>query len=196
MDVEETVNFALRDCSLPCTCVKRTNEQGFTVNEFLVVLAVVMVIVGLAVPGILRVRAQSRNEASAITLLRTVASSQVAYSKSCGSGGYAVDFTVLGKPAPNSDTGFIPTELSQTESPRQSGYDFALDAGAGAAAGPLDCHGIPTQTAYLATAQPVTFGIAGTGSRSFAITSEKVIWQIRSAAAPDEPFAKPEVPVQ
>jgi len=191
MDVEETVNFALRDGSLP-----PTSEQGFTVYELLVLLAVVMVIVGLAVPGILRVRAQTRNEAAAIALLRTVVSSQVTYSKSCGSGGYAVDFAVLGKPALNSDTGFIPTELSQTESPQQNGYTFALDPGAGASAGPLDCHGIPTQTAYLATAQPVAFGLAGTGNRSFAVTSEKIIWQIRSAFAPDEPFADPEVPLQ
>jgi type II secretory pathway pseudopilin PulG len=196
MDVEEKLSFALCNGRLPCNEGKRISEQGFTMNELTVMLAVAMVIVGLAVPGILRVRAQARNETSAIALLRTLASSQVAYSQSCGSGGYAVDFAVLGKPVPHSDIGFIPAGLSQGGSPRQSGYSFTLNAGAGAAAGPLDCHGIPTQTAYVATAQPVTFGIEGTGGRSFAITSEKIVWQVRSAVAPDEPFAAPEVPLR
>jgi hypothetical protein len=103
---------------------------------------------------------------------------------------------VLGKPSARSTIGFISKELSQTENLLQNGYHFALDAGATAAEGPLDCHGIPTRTAYLATAEPVEFGIAGTGGRSFAITSEKKIWQTWSADAPDEPFAAPEIPLE
>jgi type II secretory pathway pseudopilin PulG len=196
MDVENTMKFALPCFSLRSAYAKHTTEDGFTMNELLVMLGVAMIIVGLAIPGLLRVRTQAKNEASAIALLRTVASSQVAYSKSCGSGGYAVDFTALGKPAPRSDAGFISKELSRENSPRRNGYTFALRPGAGAAIGPLDCHGIPTQTAYLATAQPVTFGIAGTGGRSFAVTSEETVWQIRAAVAPDEPFVGSEVPLQ
>ena len=196
MDVQKAMSFTICNCSLPRISVKHTSERGFTGNELLVLLAVVMVIVGLAVPGILRVRAQARNQAFAVKLLRTIAASQIAYSKSCGSGGYAVDFTALRRLAPNSERGFIPFKLSQAGSLRRSGYDFTLDAGAGAAVGPLDCHGKPTQTTYLATAQPATFGIAGTGNRSFAITDKRIIWQTRSAAAPDEPFAEPAVPLQ
>jgi hypothetical protein len=176
--------------------VDRTGEQGFTVNEFVVLFTVVLVIVGLAVPGILRVRAQARNEAAAVEMLRTLVSSQIAYAKSCGLGGYAVDFAVLGKPSPDSITGFISAELSKTEAPQQHGYTFGLDAGANALAGPVDCHGIPTRTTYVATAQPVEFGIAGTGNRSFSVTSENKIWQTRSAVAPDEPFDDPEVPLE
>lgn len=196
MDDEKTLSSIPRGYRLPSPGAKRTTELGFTVNELLILSAVVLTIFALAVPGILRVRSQARNEASAITLLRTVASSEAAYSKSCGSGGYAANFTVLDKSTPHSDTGFVSPVFSQPKSPRQNGYSFKLSAGAGAAAGPLDCHGIPTWTAYFATAQPISFGIVGTGNRSFAITEKKIVWQIQSAAAPNEPFAKPAVPLR
>jgi hypothetical protein len=174
----------------------RPGEQGYTVNEFLVLSTVILTIVGLAVPGFVRMHRQAKNEASAIDQLRTIAASQLAYATSCGAGGYAVDFGVLGKPPVDSNTGFLPAEFSQTETPQQSGYHFGLDASAVATAGPLDCHGIPTQSAYIATAQPVEFGIAGTGRRSFAITSNNTIWQVRSGSPPDEPFANPEIPLR
>ncbi len=174
---------------------ERSGEQGYTVNEFLVLSTVVLVIVGLAVPGLLRMRRQANNEAFAIEQLRTISASQFAYARSCGSGGYAVDFGVLGKPPIDSTTGFLPAEFSRTETPQQHGYHFGLDASATATAGPLDCHGIPTQSGYIATAKPAEFGIAGTGRRSFAITSKNTIWQVRSGSPPDEPFAIPELPL-
>ncbi len=187
MDVKDIVTHARCHRSRD-----RASENGFTVNELIVLLSVAFLIVALATPGVLRMRSQAKNEALAIDLLRTLAESQTAYSMSCGGGGYAVDFGVLAKPTAVSDDGYLPARLGETESPKRNGYTFTLDAGAGAAAGPRDCHGIPTQSAYLATAQPVTYGIAGTGKRSFAITTRKTIWQTHSANPPDEPFGDPE----
>jgi hypothetical protein len=68
-----------------------------------------------------------------------------------------------------------------------------MGAGAGAAAGPTDCNGSNTITAYLATATPMT-GTAG--MRSFAVNQSSTIWQLTGGVAPKEPFGAPAFPVQ
>ena len=60
-------------------------------------------------------------------------------------------------------------------------------AGAGAVAGPNDCNGTATQTAYYGTAVPATLG--STGSRAFATNQGGTIWQDTAGVAPAEPFA-------
>ena len=70
--------------------------------------------------------------------------------------------------------------------PQKSGYNFTLGAGV-AAPGTNDCLARPTNSGYLATAIPQTFG--STGTRSFAVNAGNTIWQSTTAAAPGEPFA-------
>jgi hypothetical protein len=99
---------------------------------------------------------------------------------------------VLGTPAPGT------TEASsrRTSAPwrrQESGY-FTLGNGAGAGAGPNDCNGTATTTAFYATAIPQTFGT--TGGRSFATNAGNTIWQVSAAAAPTEPFGAPATPIQ
>ena len=64
--------------------------------------------------------------------------------------------------------------------------------GAGAAAGPNDCNGTATQSAYYATAVPQTFG--QTGGVSLATNSGNTVWQVNANAAPTEPFGPPATP--
>ena len=66
-----------------------------------------------------------------------------------------------------------------------TGFIFALAAGAGSAAGPLDCAAEPTQTGYYFTADPVS---ANTGRRGFATSQHGTIWQDSTGVAPTEPF--------
>ena len=168
-------------------------EQGFTLIELLIVVAIISIIAAIAVPGLLRAR-MTGNETSAIASLKVVTSSQVAYSASCGSNGYALSFVVLGTPAPGTTEGFISADLGTVAAPQKSGYNFTLGAGVGSGAGPNDCNGTATQTAYYASAVPQTFGT--TGGRSFATNAGNTIWQANLVTAPTEPFGPPSTPIQ
>jgi type IV pilus assembly protein PilA len=168
-------------------------EAGFTLIELLIVVAIISIIAAIAVPGLLRAR-MTGNETSAIGSLKAVSSGQVAYSASCGNNGYASGFVVLGTPAPGTTQGFISADLGTVAAPQKSGYDFTLVPGAGSVAGPNDCNGTATITAYYSTATPQTFGT--TGGRSFAVNAGNTIWQASDAAAPTEPFGAPATPIQ
>lgn len=170
-----------------------STDRGFTLIELLIVVAVISIIAAIAVPGLLQARMTS-NETSAIATLKVVTSAQVAYSASCGRNGNATSFVVLGTPAPGTTDGFISADLGSSLAPQKTGYNYTLGAGLGSNPGPVDCNGTVSQTAYYATAVPLTFGI--TGTRSFATNQGNVIWKVNAAAAPTEPFGPPASAIQ
>lgn len=150
------------------------SARGFTLIELLIVCAVLGLLAAMVVAHLSRAKTAA-NEASAIGTLRALNSAQMAYSSSCGRSLFAPTFTRLVA------GGFASPDMNLSP---KSGYVFALTPGTGAAAGP-DCTAQPTQSAYYASAQPVSIA---TGRRGFATSVAAVIWQDTAGVPPSQPF--------
>jgi len=172
--------------------MRRAREAGFTLIELLIVIAIIAIITALATAGLLRSKAAA-NEASAISSMRITSSSQNAYAIACGRGAFASSYLVLGTSPPGGGPAFVSNDLGGGANPLKSGYRFAMAAGAGSVAGPTDCNGTATISAFYASAVPLSFF---SGNRSFAITANGAIWQLSGGIAPAEPFGAPATMIQ
>ena len=75
--------------------------------------------------------------------------------------------------------GFVSPDLGSAVGGVKSGYVIAIDGTVGNA-GPNDCNGTASRSAYLATATPVTVGM--TGGRSFITSEASTIYRHRDGA--------------
>jgi len=133
------------------------NQKGFSLVELLVVVIIIAIIAAIAIPSLLASR-RAANEASAISSLRTIHSSEITYfSTTGGNANYGTLAELNGQ-------GLIDSTLSGGA---KSGYNFTLNE---------------VSPIYCAAAEPQS---TTSGTRSFGIETDGVIyaWAAAGAAA-------------
>ena len=145
--------------------MKRDNDYGFTLIELLIVVSIIGIIASIGVAQIMRARLVA-NETAAMGSLRTLNSGQTSYASASGQGGFATSLTILATPCAGSPP-FVSADLNPAApgvtavgtGVLKSGY--VIDLVSAGTPGPADCSGLPTATAYTATAAPRTLGASG-----------------------------------
>lgn len=101
----------------------RSSENGFSLVELLIVVAIILIIAGIAIPDLLRSRI-SANQASAVGSIRTMITGENTYAATYGTG-YSVTLAQLDGPSTiTSDINNAQVIDSVLGSGQKSGYFF------------------------------------------------------------------------
>jgi type IV pilus assembly protein PilA len=145
---------------------QKRHDEGFSLIELLVVVAIILILAAIAIPNLLRAR-MAANEAAGATTIRTFTTASVIYNTTWGNG-YPPNIGVLAGPsagAASCNLAALMDPVVVTAPYQKSGYTFAFTAqGSVVLPTPADC-GAPGSTGFLATATPNIPFI--TGTRSF-----------------------------
>lgn len=147
---------------------RRLSRRGFSLIELLIVVAIILILAGIAIPKLNQNRMQAQ-ETAAIRQIATVHTAQTQYYSQFGR--YATSMAELGPPASGGQAGpsaadLIPGDLAKG---KKSGFVFTLQGG---------------PAGYALTAVPEVFG--NSGRRSFYSDQTLVIresWTAEPASA-------------
>lgn len=103
------------------------HEAGFTLMELLIVISIMLILMLIAIPNMLNIRAEA-NETSALQSLRAIQEAETQYDSNYPGYGYACSLAALGgegksgPPSPQSAQ-LLPNDLAQGQ---KSGYSFHI----------------------------------------------------------------------
>ena len=112
-------------------------QQGFSLIELLIVVAIILIIAAIAIPNLMRAR-MAANESSAVSSLRTINTGEITYQSTYPTVGFAAALVNLGGAngvacVPSSTTAcLIDSVLANNGNPNntgKSGYNFSTGAG-------------------------------------------------------------------